>query len=219
MLTFSSRLLLTVGAVFFLNSALIAPHFRAPDERERLILVDLGIDSPDDAEYCYSSKFDRKKVEIAVEMDDPILFLEDFVLEEDPLEGPGCFFPEMKIIFKDYTYVVSLYCTEAHKYKNSAPYIPSKLKYKEGLEVTESMLELLKKLQSSHFGMRMNKALADKYLVPNSLKVDLLEDEHLLHEEEDDHSDLLRDAMDEEGWFDHHDSDDSEIKAPADDDE
>lgn len=220
MMTFSTRLLLILGAIFFLNTALIAPGAQQlPQEQERLILVDLGIDKPADADYCYSTKFDRKKVSIDVELDDPILFLEDFVLEEDPLEGPGCFFPEMKIIFKDYTYVVSLYCTAARKYKNSGPYTPSKLKYKQELDVTESMLDLLKELQQRHLGVRFNKALADKYLVKSSVGLDFDDADHLLDDDEDDDSDLLKDAMDEEGWFDDNDEDDDDIDIDIDDDD
>ena len=171
---------------------------------EKVIVVQLDVQFPAQSEKCYTSSFDKKKIELNVAFDDTINFLPDFIFEEDAIEGPDCFMPQMKLIFKDYTYVVSLYCTSVLKYKNSAPYIPSASKLSNDLEITESVLTYLKKLHSKYFGLPINltPAVCQRFLKTSSLLDEKDDDIDLGDEEEDDNSDLEKDVHDNQGLFD-----------------
>ena len=190
-------------------------------QTEKVIVVQLDVQFPEQAGKCYTSSFDKKKIELAVEFDDTINFLPDFVYEEDPIEGPGCFMPQMKLIFQDYTYVLSLYCTSVLKYKNSAPFVASSSKMENDLEITESVLVYLKKLHRRYFGIpvQVTPTVCQRFLKAEPLdddKDDIIFDD----DNEDDNVDLEKDVNDNQGMFDTHSRPDEDpIKAIEPDDE
>jgi hypothetical protein len=196
------------------------------DDTEKVILVDVEVTNLADAKKCYSTAFDKKSVELNLSLDDPMNYLSDFVLEEDALEGPDCFFPEMKIIFREYTYVVSLYCTSVIKYANAKPYTPSNRVAKNDLQFTESVLDLLSDMRQKHFGRKMNEALAQKF-VKNTPIADSesLDDSFLFKGDEEDSleesedSQLQNEAVDREGVFDENQDPDLEITETIDEGE
>lgn len=170
---------------------------------EKIILVDLDVKSPTDAPKAYSAAFDRKKVEVMLTENDPITQLEDYSLAEDPLEGPDCFMPEMKIIFDRSTYVFSLYCTSVIKYANSAPYTPSSKKVQTDIEVTESVLQQLVAIRKKYFNVSTDPKVAANFVKLTKIEDEKIDDSDLLKDDDDDDKEIQREATnDKEGWFD-----------------
>jgi hypothetical protein len=172
------------------------------NDLEKIILVDVDITAAADAPKCYSSNYDKKRVEVQVEFDDPLNNLTDFVMEGDALENAGCFLPELKIIYADFTYVISLYCGSVVKYKNTSPYVPSNVKVANDLEVTEDLLNYLRNKHKQYFGP-YNPAAASQ-LCPKKTFTDMADpgDDPSLEEEKDtDADELAKEALDKEGWF------------------
>jgi hypothetical protein len=194
-------------------------------EDDKVILVDLRVKTPDDAKKCFSNQFDFKRVELPLDIDDPINTLEDFALGEQPLEGPGCFMPDFKVIFRTHTYVFSLFCTEVVKYRNSAPYIPSGKTMQSDVRITQSVLDVLEDIHEKYFGKFFDPEVARKFV--KDVKLDAVDndvdDSELLKDDEDDVADeeIAKDAIDKEGWFEE-DGKDPELEAddtPEEDDD
>lgn len=174
-------------------------------DTQKVILVELGIDSPGDAGKAYSSQFDLQRVEIDVPYDDPLFTLEDYAFSEDALDGPDCFMPQLKMIFREDTYVFSLYCTSVVRYRNQAPFKPSSRMARSDIKVTESVLDFLQSVQNKYFGDHFNPETAKKFhevtrIQGGSIDIDykILDDD----EDEAEDAELEQDAMDKEGWFD-----------------
>lgn len=161
----------------------------------KVILVDLRVDSPDHAGQCYTSRYDKKRVELNLEWDDPLVTLEDYSFEEEPLESPGCFMPEIKLIMYRETYVFSLYCTSIMRYKNSKPYTPSSTRLRNEFEMTESMLETLIEARKKYFGLGLDSKLAEQFYKRDPLEDEDVDDSFLLEDEEDDDDDLRRELQ------------------------
>lgn len=178
----------------------------SPADLEKVILVDLDVKTPQDAPKAYSTKFDRKRIELDVPYDDKILTLEDYSLAEDALEGPDCFFPQLKMIFRTDTYVFSLYCTRVIRYKNQSPYVPSGKRTQSDIKVTQSVLSLLQDTYKEHFGDNFDLEVANRFVKREKLKEidNTVDDSSLLNDDEDSNEDkdLEKDATDKEGWFD-----------------
>ena len=192
---------LMVLLAFALPSFKSAPVIAQDDLK--VILVDLAVKTPSDAPKCFSNQFDRKRVEVMVDIDDPLYTMEDFALSEDPLEGPGCFMPEMKVIFRQYTYVFSMYCTAVVKYRNSAPYVPSGKKLRPDIEMTESVVELLDGTRKKYFDSKFDPSVAAKFNKAKKIVEEKVDDSKLYEDDgDDDDKELAKDAIDKEGWFD-----------------
>lgn len=194
-------------------------------EMEKVILVDVEVSNPTQAKKCFTPEFDRKKVELDVPFDDPMNSLPDFVFEEETLEGPDCFFPEMKIIYREYTYVVSLYCTSVIKYRNSKPYTPSNRVEKNDLYFTESVLDLLSDARKKYFGKTINANLAQKFVKNEPLDDDQVDDSMLYNNDEEENEDsefdreIAKDAIDKDGIFDENKDPDLQLDELEDDDD
>jgi hypothetical protein len=196
-------------------------------EKDRMFLVLLEIQDPKDIAFCYTTRFDKNKAMIEYAFDDTLNYLEDFIYEEEQLFGPDCFMPEMKLIFKNYTYIISLYCTAAIKYKNSAPFTPSSVRLRNDLVFTQTVYMYLADLKDRYFGEKemnwelVNKVItseplieADPYLDDAELELydgfedDLFEDELDL---EDDPLELLDDDLEEIDFGDEFDIMDDDL--------
>lgn len=119
----------------------------------KMFLVLLKIEKAADIARCYTQDHDLKKVGIDYAFEDSLDIIREFVYEEDALEGPDCFVPDLKMIFEEHTYVISLYCTKVLKYQNAIPYTPSNIRLENDLKLTESLLEYLGNLKRKHFGV------------------------------------------------------------------
>ncbi len=191
-------------------------------QTEKVILIQLDVQFPTQVEECYSNTYDKKKVELNVEFDDTINYLQDFIFEEDPIEGPGCFIPQMKIIYKDYTYVFSLYCTSVQRYKNLSPFVPSSKKMPNDIEITETVHAYLKAIHRKYFGFYPNPqaAVCSRFIRPQPV---VQEKDSELGFDEEDESDIFdmeieKDLLNSGDLFDMPHPED-EIKAIEPDDE
>ncbi|MEZ4825787.1 MAG: hypothetical protein R3C61_05750 [Bacteroidia bacterium] len=120
-----------------------------------MYLVQVDVKTAEDIALCYTTRFDLKKTKILYAVEDSINSLDDFIYEEEPLVGPECFIPELKLVFRDYTYVFSLHCSKVIKFANAAPHVPSSQRMKNDLIVTQSMIDYLNRLRVSYFGMEI----------------------------------------------------------------
>ncbi|MDX2250571.1 MAG: hypothetical protein SF052_27565 [Bacteroidia bacterium] len=122
------------------------------ESQETMYLVQVDVKTAEDIALCYTTRFDLKKVKIMYSVEDSINNLDDFIYEEDPLVGPECFIPELKLLFRDHTYVISLHCSKVIKFANTAPHVPSSQRLKNDLIVTQSMIDYLNRLRVANFG-------------------------------------------------------------------
>lgn len=171
-----------------------------------MYLVGMQIKDLKEVPLCYSTQNDVGKVKIAFETEDTINRLEDFVLMEDQIASPDCFVPEMKLIFKNYTYVISMYCTSVMMFKNSEPFTPSTTKLKSDLVFTESVYLFLFKLKKKYFkDLKIDPTVMAKIKIEKPLVMDDDKDakelDAMLREEEelDEDKDL---DIEDKGEFD-----------------
>lgn len=142
----SKALFLIFGLLFTCGTSV------AQSTSERVYLVWLEVQRPSDVAHCYTERYDRQRVALDITYQDPLSDLADYSFAEDEMEGPDCFLPELKLIYKNYTYIVSLYCTKMIKYQNASPYTPSNRRIRSDVLVTESIYEYLNDLRVEHFG-------------------------------------------------------------------
>jgi hypothetical protein len=140
-----SILLLIFGT---LASTLVAQN----ENVETVFLIRLDVSSPEEAKLCYTNQFDKERVRIDFAFEDTINYLADFIYEEDEMYGPDCFVPEIKLAFKYYTYVISLYCAQSIMYKNSAPYKASATRIPNDIVFTQSVYDYLNNLKNKKLG-------------------------------------------------------------------
>ena len=124
------------------------------EEEDYVWLVLIDLESKEDIALSYTNKFDKKKVKLEFSMTDTINSLEDFIYEEDQLAGPECFVPEIKLVFRYYTYVISLYCSKAIKFKNESPFQATSEIMPGELIFTASVGDYLSHLKRTHFGRK-----------------------------------------------------------------
>ncbi len=120
--------------------------------QERVYLVWLEVQRPSDVAHCYTERFDRQRVVLDIPIDDPLVDLADYAFGAEEMEGPDCFIPELKLIYRNYTYIVSLYCTKVIKYQNASPFTPSNRRVKSDLLISEDVYTYLSDLRVRHFG-------------------------------------------------------------------
>ncbi|MDX1909049.1 MAG: hypothetical protein SF053_18575 [Bacteroidia bacterium] len=147
----------------------------------------LRINTPADAARCYTTQFDTRQVALAYTSDDTLSQLTDFYLEEEPMTAPSCFVPDLKLIFRDYTYVISLYCSGSLMYENDGPYTPSARRMQTDLVFTPSLQAWLTRLKKQHFaGIPSNEALLKRVITSDPLQ-----------EEEDEDNEFMRMLLEE----------------------
>lgn len=168
------------------------------DYMETVFLIRLDVSSPEEAKICFTNRFDKERVKIDFAFEDTINYLADFIYEEDEMYGPDCFVPEIKLSFKYYTYIISLYCTKAIKYKNSAPYKASSTRMSNDLVFTQSVYDYLVSLKANNLGRgQTSLALLKKTVTDVPLDdLDTFDFGDILDEEDEEDDDKL-DAEDE----------------------
>lgn len=147
------------------------------EEEETVYLVLLDLKSPEDVAKCYTDKFDKKKVKLHYAEEDTLNLLDEFSYDEEPLTRLDCFVPDLKLVFRDYTYVISLYCTTSLKYRNNSPFIPSKERIPNDLVFTSSLHIYLRQLRARYFGKKEpNKALLNRIITGDPLGQTVVEE-------------------------------------------
>lgn len=122
------------------------------EEQSKMYLVLMDTDAEIDLSMCYSKRFDKELVKIEFMYEDSINQLDDLGYVEEALGGPECFVPEIKLVYKYHTYVISLYCSKVVKYKNQTPWFTSGSRLKNDLFLTPTVYNYLNRLRIQHFG-------------------------------------------------------------------
>jgi hypothetical protein len=127
----------------------------------KVILVQLTPSLDLNVDNCHNAKFDATRVELRLNLEDELLNVSSDAVfgDEEVLSDIGCFVPSTKLIYKDYTYVLSTYCNSAIKLKNSSPFVPSGQIIENDFVFTSSLMHYLEGLQQQHF----RKDLLQKY--------------------------------------------------------
>lgn len=117
----------------------------------KIVLVQLDPNQNITTSNAYDPKFEAKRIDLNVAYDDVLLNIDELSLTEDEMEDAGCFMPSIKLIYKDYTYVISSFCNSAVKFKNASPYVTSNVVITNDFVFTKSVVDYLTKLQGQHF--------------------------------------------------------------------
>lgn len=172
-----------------------------------MYLISMQVTDLKQVPLCYSGQNDIARVKIPFTTEDTINRLEDFALTEDELNSPDCFVPEMKMIFKNYTYVISMYCTTVKMFKNSAPYTPSATQLKTDFAFTQSVYMYLNKLKKKHFkDLKIDPNVMAKIKLEKAVVIEIDNDtkelEEQLKKEEEEVDDKDDDNIEDKGEFD-----------------
>lgn len=122
------------------------------EEQSKVYLVLMDLESGMDVSMCYSKRFDKELAKIEFVYEDTINQLEEMSDLEEALTGPECFVPEIKLVYKYYTYVISLHCSKVIKYRNQTPWFTSPTRLKNDLILTPSVYTYLNRLRVQYFG-------------------------------------------------------------------
>lgn len=132
----------------FFSTTLIAggPDKIFKNDKEKVIVALIDVDNVANIENCYLKKYEKKRMTIHLDENEVLSNLLDYTETEDVLSDANCFIPNIKLIYKDYTYVMSTFCTAVVKFRNEAPYKTSSDRLVNDFVFTESTLEYLEKL-------------------------------------------------------------------------
>ncbi len=133
---------------------LLALTFCTGFAQEKVIWVRLDVPQPAGIPLAYSTRFDVEKDTLVVALDDTLAYLADLTLGEDPVAGPDCFVPEYKLVYRDFTYIFSLYCGKVITYQNYSPYLTSNKRIANTFEVTDELYRFLNALSVKYFQNR-----------------------------------------------------------------
>lgn len=183
--------------LFILLSAcsLLLMPLRGQSDTDGVIVVALKVADEEQTKLCYTDLFDVKSFKMKFAFEDTLNLLADFAYEEENFDPVECFVPDLKLIFRYYTYVISMDCSKAMKYDNSAAFTPSAKRMPNDLVFTPSVYSYLNGLIGQNFpGHRADPTLVQKSLGNDYMQggegLDELED-MLFNDDEDDDSDLL----------------------------
>ncbi|MEZ4684705.1 MAG: hypothetical protein R3B47_01115 [Bacteroidia bacterium] len=178
----------------------------AQTDTDGVIVVALRVADEEQAKLCYTDLFNVKSVKKTFGFEDTLNLLADFAYEEENLDPIDCFVPDLKLVFRYYTYVISMECSKAIKYQNSSAFTPSGKRMPNDLTFTPSVYDYLSGLMRKNFpGHR-----ADQKLVQKSLGNDYMQ--------ADDGLDELEDMLFDDDDLDDDDSDLLDLDDPGDDD-
>lgn len=123
------------------------------DFHETVVLVQVKAHRDIDSSNAHKRAYDAYYSELTYGPDSvyQLHLAEDLPTVEEDLPIAKCFIPNMKLVFKHYTYAISLYCTTSVKYRNQAPYHTGPEIMPSDLIFSESVLAYLFGLQQAYF--------------------------------------------------------------------
>lgn len=101
-------------------------------------------------------KGELKKFDLSVDGSSPLTALPQFVDRETPVLETNCFYPDLKLVYRDYTYVVSTHCASIYKFRNLKPWETSRYPLADDFIYTESLVRYFHTLRDSLFGNRFD---------------------------------------------------------------
>jgi hypothetical protein len=160
-----------------------------PDDDD-VIIIAMDPQKPVTKQNAWQKQFDVKTVRLNPAKNDELLHLEELAGNEVPFkESANCFLPSLKLVYKDYTYVISTYCASVVKYKNSAPFVPSAQIIPNDLSLTESVIDELENNQVQH--LKTNLIANFKYCATKYPQERVLQNGKSLSKEEEEEEELL----------------------------
>ena len=126
----------------------------APEVEEyepKMVVIQLNPALKPEKFNAWDSRFDAYTFTVPLKPSDVMNRLEEIAFGEELIEAADCFVPLAKLVFKDYTYLISPNCAGVVKYKNSAPYTCSRETMENDFFYTETIIRYLERLQNTLF--------------------------------------------------------------------
>jgi hypothetical protein len=180
-----------------------ATQTAAADNDGKVIVVQLNHTALPAPEASYKAEYEIKRVEVLLTPDNPLANVTEAGETDEKLSDGGCFIPTVKLVYDDYTYVLSTFCTSARKFKNTAPFVTGTEMLPSDFVFTDAVLGYLEQVHAQHFKpdyKEIYHALAQSYVVSSVEGLNLAETgEQLMQEANlaDDLSDLTKDDDDD----------------------
>lgn len=153
--------------------------------QDTVYLALLNISQPIDIARAYLPSLEQRRALIRFGSEDSLAQLTDFILTEEALNGPDCFLPDLKLVYREYTYVLSLYCSSVVKYRNSSPYKTSSERMRGDLVFTQGLAAYLRRLTRRHLGVAaVSSPLKDKTVISAPLEEMKMDEDSLLPDED-----------------------------------
>ena len=91
---------------------------------------------------------------------DTLALLHQMVDHDAPILETDCFYPDLKLVYKNHTYIISTHCASIYKFKNDAPYVSGNTRLANDFIFTESLILYFQRLKKSRLGNNNDKFFA-----------------------------------------------------------
>jgi hypothetical protein len=142
------------GQIQFVDQAAAAAQLQQMEDdnfEPKVIVIQLNPALKPDRFNCFDARFDAYPFTLTLTNRDVLNRLDEIGLTEEVIESEGCFVPLAKLVFKDFTYIISPNCANSQKYKNTSPYVTSREMVENDFIYTESVVRFLDKIQNTYF--------------------------------------------------------------------
>ncbi|MCS7073189.1 MAG: hypothetical protein NZ108_01850, partial [Bacteroidia bacterium] len=120
---------------------------------EKVYLIQVNsVAAPKDFSAWYSQHYDGAKSELKLTLDDELNFITELSDEGDEEIGLDCFIPDLKLVYREHTYIISNTCRQVKKYKNSSSFKTSNVELPSDIVYTEAFQSYVTNLASAKFG-------------------------------------------------------------------
>ncbi len=155
--------------------ALLVVHFytiaQQYDANDHVILVQLELNEklllPS---YWNSYEIENKRIMLHLSDDEPLADIEAIEDEEDNSYTTNCFIPNLKLIYKDFTYLISSLCNKVRKFENIRPFEMGEKELPCSLTYSADLSRSLEKYQAIFFGPTY-KSEYNTFVQKNSSKI------------------------------------------------
>jgi len=134
----------------FLWGVFQLPVLHAQDNKVKVVLINpVHFTTP---EAYLSPDADLIADSLVLSPNDTLAQLPHFVESEPPIIETGCFYPDLKLVYRDHTYVVSTHCAGIYKFKNDTPFIAGKSRLANDFIFTENIILYLQRFKRIRLG-------------------------------------------------------------------
>ena len=89
---------------------------------------------------------------LVVGMNDTLANLPGFIDHEAPVLETTCFYPDLKLVYRNHTYIISTHCATIFKFRNDRPFTPTTKRLANDFMFTESLIRYFIKLKRNKLG-------------------------------------------------------------------
>jgi hypothetical protein len=136
--------------VFLLGLCLLTSVPAFAQDKIIFVQIDPTVDLDDEDMWEASNETARKDVALA----NAALIANPAGIQGQAFRAAGCFWPDYKLIYKDFTYVISTLCTQSMKFKNIAPYTPGEQQLPSDFRFTPQVLDFIDRTVRASFNMQ-----------------------------------------------------------------